>query len=143
MRKKFIRSHTQIYARGWLGIRRLRCKHAVIRRCTLPYAEAKNSFAHVQNISAYVSVWNIRYAFAYHTLGVSWIRYFGAKDTLLIRRIRLFLRIFIRQSLVRYTFNTLHIRRHFVAMTLLRRYFGASFTCRLDVTVREVYLAYV
>jgi len=40
------RSHTQIYVRGTLGIRRVpvRSKFADIRRCTLLYAEAKLFF---------------------------------------------------------------------------------------------------
>ena len=45
---------------------------------------------------------------------------------------RCFLRISIRQSLIRHTFNTLLIRRHSIAMTLLIRY-----------TEQVVYLAYV
>ena len=126
MKKKFIRSHTQIYVRDMLGISRVRFKHAVIRWCyfkksavtlqrmaitycermrkkfirshkqiyatgrlgivvyiasTLSYVcvrsntqRPKNSFEHVQYISAYPSVWNIRCAYAHHMLGVSWIR---------------------------------------------------------------------
>ena len=39
-----IRSYTQIYGRGTLGIRRVRSSYAGIRQCTLLYAEAKIIF---------------------------------------------------------------------------------------------------
>jgi len=42
--RMIIRSYTQIYVRGTLGIRRVRSSYAAIRQCTFLYAEAKISF---------------------------------------------------------------------------------------------------
>jgi len=42
--RMIIRSYTQEYVRGTLGIRRVRSSYAGIRRCTLLYAEAKIFF---------------------------------------------------------------------------------------------------
>jgi len=54
--RMIIRSHTQTYVRGRLGIRRVRSSYADIRRCTLLYAEAKSfldMFKKFQRMPAY------------------------------------------------------------------------------------------
>ena len=46
-----IRSHTQLYVRGTLGICRVRSIPADIRRCTSCYTQRRNEFfGHVQNL---------------------------------------------------------------------------------------------
>jgi len=73
-----IRSYTQIYGRGTLGIRRVRSSYAGILRCTLLYAEAKIFF---WTCSKFFSVCEridytllIRSPYARHTLDTLGIR---------------------------------------------------------------------
>jgi len=67
-----IRSHTLIYVRGTLDIRRVRYSYDDIRRCTVLYAEAKYIFwtySNIQRIPAYdLLTLLIRYSYAWHTL---------------------------------------------------------------------------
>jgi len=77
----YIRSYTQIYVRGTLGIRRVRSSYAGIRRCTLLYAEDKIFFRTCsKNFSVCERIDNtlfIRSSYARHildTLGIRWIR---------------------------------------------------------------------
>ena len=48
--RMLIRSHTLIYVRVTLGIRRVRSKYADIRRCTLLYTQRPNYFLDMFNI---------------------------------------------------------------------------------------------
>ena len=62
------RSHVLICIRGKLG---KRPKYADIRRCTLCYTQRPAYFqGHVGSLSAYASVKNIRYSYAYHAHGI-------------------------------------------------------------------------
>jgi len=80
--RMLIRSHTlanaDIYVRSTLRIRRVRFEYAdirLVRQRTLCYTQRPNYFyGHVQNLSAYASVQNIRYSYANHAHLIRWIR---------------------------------------------------------------------
>jgi len=68
-----MRSHTLLYVRGTLGIRRIRSKYVVVY---VVYTHRPNyCFGHVNRfINVYERIKYISNSYVYHTHGIRWIR---------------------------------------------------------------------